>query len=75
MNISATKFNKNTGEIIDQALREPVIIEKQGRPTVAVIDYEYFVKLEDSYWGKAATEVESNAQWLSAKESEEFLRS
>ncbi|AFC71326.1 type II toxin-antitoxin system prevent-host-death family antitoxin [Rickettsia australis] len=34
MNISATELNKNPGEIIDQALREPIVINKQGRPTV-----------------------------------------
>ncbi|MCC8368694.1 MAG: type II toxin-antitoxin system Phd/YefM family antitoxin [Rickettsia endosymbiont of Oxypoda opaca] len=75
MNISATELNKNPGKIIDQALREPIIVNKQGRPTVVLVDYKYFIKLEDDYWGKAATNIEQQPQWLSAKESDKFLKS
>ncbi|HJD67943.1 MAG TPA: type II toxin-antitoxin system Phd/YefM family antitoxin [Rickettsia endosymbiont of Bembidion lapponicum] len=74
MNISATELNKNPGKIIDQALREPIVINKQGRPTVVLVDYEYFTKLEDDYWGKAAKNITEQPEWLSAKESEKFLR-
>ncbi len=74
MYISATMLNKNPGKMIDEALRKPVIIRKQGKPTVALIDYEYFILLEDVYWGKTASEIEKNPEWLTAAESEDFLQ-
>ncbi|GAA5252643.1 type II toxin-antitoxin system Phd/YefM family antitoxin [Candidatus Rickettsia kedanie] len=56
-------------------MRELIVINKQGRPTVVLVDYEYFTKLEDDYWGKAATNITKQPEWLSAKESAKFLKS
>ncbi len=74
MHIAATELNKNTGRVINMALQGPVIIEKAGHPTVVMISYEHFLELEDVFWGSAAEGIEKNAQWLSAEESNKFLR-
>ncbi len=74
MSITATELNKNPGKIIDAARREPVIIEKMGRPSVVMLSYERFRELEDAYWGNAAEEAAQDPQWLSSKETEAFLK-
>ena len=75
MNISATELNKNPGKIIDQALREPIVINKQGRPTVVLVDYEYFTKLEDDYWGRQQQILQNNRNGYQQKNQKKFLKS
>lgn len=38
--ITSTKAKSNFGELIDTAQREPVTIEKQGRPVAVVVSIE-----------------------------------
>lgn len=54
MNASATDLNRHSGKYIDQAIKEPVIIEKSGQPVVVMVSYEHYIKLEDAYWGELA---------------------
>ncbi|MFT3741248.1 MAG: type II toxin-antitoxin system Phd/YefM family antitoxin [Gammaproteobacteria bacterium] len=55
MKATATELNKHPGKYIDQALREPVIVERSGRPAVVMVSYDRYVQLEDAYWGELAT--------------------
>jgi len=72
MNISATALNKRPGTYLEKAIKDPVIIEKSGRPTVVMISYERYEQLEDAYWGELATKVDKERP-LSSKESMKFL--
>lgn len=74
MNMSATELNKHPGQAMQAAMRGPVIIEKTGRPSVVMVSYEHFLELEDAFWGLAAKERDKNAEWLSAKDSGDFLK-
>ena len=38
--IASTKAKSNFGELLDMAQREPVTIEKQGRPVAVVVSFE-----------------------------------
>lgn len=75
MNISATELNKRPGTYLEEAIRSPVVIEKAGRPSVVLVSYKHFTELEDFFWGQAAMEIEKEANFLPAKQSEEFLQS
>ena len=75
MNISATDLNKHSGRVLNMALKEPVIIQKNEYNTAVILSYERFKELEDVFWGKAAEASEVNATWLSANESLNFLES
>jgi prevent-host-death family protein len=75
MNISATELNKRPGTYLEEAIREPVVVEKSGRPSVVLVSYKHFMELEDFFWGQAAKEAEKHAEFLSVKESEAFLKS
>ena len=42
---SATAFKSKLGEYLDEAMEEPVFIEKYGRPRTVVISYKRYIKL------------------------------
>lgn len=44
--IASTKAKSNFGELLDTAQREPVTIEKQGRPVAVVVSIEDFKQSE-----------------------------
>ena len=75
MNISATELNKHSGRILNMALKEPIVIEKNEYPTAVILSYDRFKELEDAFFGKAAEEIDRNATWMSADESLDFLKS
>ena len=72
MNISATALNKRPGTYLEKAIKDPVIVEKSGRPTVVMVSYELYEQLEDAYWGELAVKADKEKS-LSIKESMEFL--
>jgi prevent-host-death family protein len=54
---AAKKAKDSFGLLLDTAQREPVTIEKKGRPVAVVLsfdDYRRFEALEDEWWGKQA---------------------
>ena len=55
------------------AQRKPIIIEKIGQPAAVIISYEYFIELEDYYFGNLAKEIDQTSEYLCASESENFL--
>ena len=42
--LSASEAKLHFGALIDRAQREPVTIEKQGRPVAVVVSFETFMK-------------------------------
>ncbi len=73
---SATNAKNRFGEIMDAALREPVMIQRSGRNSVVMIsaeDYEALEALSDRYWREAAKEAEKEG-YLSAEESEAIIQ-
>lgn len=74
MNASATDLNKHSGRYLNQAIKEPVIIEKSGQPVVVMVSYEHYLKLEDAYWGVRAVSSDQE-QSLGVNASLTFLTS
>lgn len=69
---SATTAKAKLGLILDTAQREPVTIEKQGRPYAVVIPIEAYQILEDYYLILRAEEAKKEG-FLSIEESEAVL--
>jgi antitoxin Phd len=64
------------GELLDNARREPVIIEKHARPTAVLMAYEEYQRLqeiEDKLLAERADEVVGKGKWLGVEESEKLL--
>ncbi len=74
MNVTATELNKHPGTYLDQAAKEPVVIEKFGRPVVVIVSYEHYLKLEDAFWGEKALEAKKEKS-LGNKKAMGFLLS
>jgi prevent-host-death family protein len=72
MLVTATELNRHPGAYLDKAAREPVIIKKLGRPSVVMVDYDYYLKLEDGYWGEKAIKADAE-QSLGLEKTMEFL--
>ncbi|MEQ1706297.1 MAG: type II toxin-antitoxin system Phd/YefM family antitoxin, partial [Rickettsiales bacterium] len=73
---SATNAKNHFGEIMDAALREPVMIQRSGRDAavlMSVEEYKIVEMLSDRYWGELAMEAEKNG-FLSAEESESVIQ-
>lgn len=75
MNISATDLNQKSGQYLDACIKEPVTVEKMGRPYAVLVDHQYFQVLEDFYWGELAVKASKDAEYLSAEETKEFINS
>ena len=70
---SATEAKAKLGLILDTAQREPVTIEKQGRPYAVVLPMEAYEILENYYLLLRAEKAEKEG-FLSVKESEAVLK-
>ena len=65
------------GQYLEEALSDPVVIEKTGRPVAVMLsikEYERLAALEDAYWAQKAIEAEKTG-YLGRKESLKFLNS
>jgi antitoxin Phd len=74
--ISATNLKNHLGQYLEAAIKEPVIVEKSGRPTSVVISYEEFQRLleiEDRLWVIRALKAEKSG-YLGVEESVALLR-
>ena len=74
MKATATELNKHPGKYINQAIKEPVIIERSGQPVAVMVSYERYIQLEDAYWGELATAADKEKS-LSHKKTVDFLLS
>lgn len=72
MHVTATELNKRPGTYLDEARREPVVVEKSGRPSIVMISYDYFLKLENAYWGELAIQSDKEKS-LGKKKTMDFL--
>ena len=59
MTATATEIKNNFGRYLERAQREPVTVERSGRPHAVILsyeDYERLQALEDRYWLERAQE-------------------
>jgi prevent-host-death family protein len=73
--MSASEAKNNFGELLGLAQKNPVKIERNGRPVAVMISYEEFERMEameDAWWAKQAEEA-SKEGFLDQKQSEDFL--
>ena len=74
--MTSTIAKNNFGEILTTSQREPVVIEKNGKPVGVLISYEEFkdyqeTVLSDRYWGDLA---DKSGKMIGTKKSEDFLK-
>lgn len=73
--ISSREAQSNFAEFIYKVMKEPVIIQKHGKPVAVLIspeDFDKFQKLEELYWNLKVEAAEKNG-YLPTAESEDFL--
>jgi prevent-host-death family protein len=73
--IAAREAKNEFGRLLDNAQREPVTIEKKGRPVavlLSIIEYQRLEQIEDYYWGNLATAAQAKG-FIGVEESEKFL--
>lgn len=74
---SATDVKNHFGEYLQSSLKEPLVIEKTGRPVAVMIsmeDYERLQALEDAYWIRKAEEARSEGM-LGVTATKKFIAS
>jgi len=74
--IAAREAKNGFGQLLDTAQREPVCIEKKGRPVAVIIsleDYQRLEKMEEAWWANRADKAGQEG-FLSASESEALLQ-
>ena len=75
--VAAKEAKQSFGQLLDDAQREPVRIERNGRPVAVVIsaaDFERFEAMEDAHWGRLAEEA-SKEGYLSEEETRALFQS
>lgn len=76
MHVKATDFKNQLGHYIQTSIKEPVFIEKSGRPSSVLIssdEYERLSKFEDLYWGNLAIQAIEEAGFLGVEKTEQKL--
>lgn len=74
---TATEIKNRFGEYLQSAIREPVLIEKTGKPVAVLLsidDYERLSALEDAYWIKKAEEAKAGG-YLGVAATRKFIAS
>ncbi len=71
-NISANEAKNRFGELLDNARREPVTIEKHGRPVAVVLSTEDYEELKQIKFEKLRTEVQIGLDQLDRGEANEL---
>ena len=72
---SATDAKNKFGEVMDAALREPVVIQRSGRNAVVMMayeDYEALLAQVDGQWGLGATKSKEEG-FIGATKSKQLL--
>lgn len=72
MQASATELNKHPGKYINQAIKEPVVVNRSGHPVAVLVSYERYIQLEDAYWGELAKTADKEKS-LGKKATMDFL--
>ena len=74
---AATEAKNEFDRPLVTAQREPVTIEKKGRPVAVVVPIEKYQRLEaldDAWWAARADAAEKEGDWLGPEEGEKYLR-
>jgi len=74
--LSARDAKNSFGVLLDTAQREPVTIEKKGRPVavlLSIAEYERLEALEDAYWSARAGAAEAEG-YVGPDAGEQLLR-
>lgn len=77
MQTTATDMKNHFGQYLEEAMIEPVVIEKTGRPIAVVLsmkEYQRLAALEDAHWAQKAREAEKTG-YIGPQESLKFLNS
>ncbi|MFH1741574.1 MAG: type II toxin-antitoxin system Phd/YefM family antitoxin [bacterium] len=73
--VGATEAKNGFGRMLDAVQREPVTIQKKGRPVAVVLSHEEYGRLEaldDAWWAKRA-ELAGRVGFAGPEESEAIL--
>lgn len=73
--MNAREAQSHFSEMMTTVIKEPVTIQKHGRPSAVLISYEEYKKfeqLEDLYWSLRAKQSEEEG-YLSSEESTDLL--
>lgn len=73
---AASEAKNEFGRLLDTAQREPVTIEKKGRPVAVVLsleEYERLEALDDAWWAARADEAGEEG-FIGPEESEKLMR-
>lgn len=74
--MAAKEAKNHFGALLDTARREPVTIEKNGRPVAVILsieDFKRFEEIEDAIWGERALEAEKGG-YVGVEEGEKLLK-
>jgi len=74
--LGAKNARQGFAELLDTAQREPVTIEKKGRPVVVVIshiEYQRLEALEDEIWAMRAKQAEKEG-YIGTKKGEKLMQ-
>jgi prevent-host-death family protein len=72
---TVSEAQKNFDHLLELAQKNPVKIERNGRPVAVMISHEEFERMEameDAWWARQAQEA-SKEGFFDQKESEDFL--
>ncbi|MEI9425937.1 type II toxin-antitoxin system Phd/YefM family antitoxin [Mesorhizobium sp. Cs1299R1N1] len=72
--VTAAEVSKNFGTYQDAAVREPVVITKNGRPRTVLMAYEHFLRLSKRDRGVQRTVDLSKAEIAAIEASEMTLQ-
>ena len=75
--INSKEAQNHFGDLMNQAIKEPVVIQKHGKPCAVLIsheEYKKFLEFEDFYWALKAKQASENG-FLSNQGSKNFLDS
>jgi antitoxin Phd len=74
--LTSKEAQNHFGELIDTAQREPVVINRRGRPVVVVLSnerYQALEELEDAVWTARARHA-AESGFVGPEESMDFIR-
>jgi PHD/YefM family antitoxin component YafN of YafNO toxin-antitoxin module len=74
--VNAAYIEQNFNACVVDAIKQPIVIEKSGRPAVVMLSYEEFQRLsdlEDAFRLQRAQDAASEG-YLSTEESDEFMK-
>ena len=60
--VPLTQFHNATGDFLDQAMREPIVLTTHGRPRQIVADHAYVARLEAIARGKILEALDIEAR-------------